>query len=363
MCFIESAAGRTQSGARREASVTSTDAAEGLETHLAKNAPADLARILLALAHASIEVAAVIRRGRLAGALDAAVGPAHDGVEQKALDVFADETFLWALKGAGVRGVVSEERDDPVAVDDDGAFLVAIDRLDGSSNIDANISIGAVFSVLAAPASALDAAHFLQPGENQKAAGIFIFGPHVAFAFTFGAGVGIATLDPDTQTYRMTTRQAHVPAESSEFAINASNARRWAPPVRAYVEDLVEGDEGPRGRNFNMRWIGSMVADVYRILVRGGVYLYPEDSREGYEHGRLRLLYEASPVAFLIEQAGGAAIDGFRRILEIEPKALHERTPLIFGSKTKVERIARYYAVGGAEQPAPLFARRGLLRR
>ena len=185
--------------------MTATDAAEGLETHLAENAPADLARILLALAHASIEVAAVIRRGRLAGALDAAVGPAHDGVEQKALDVFADETFLGALKGAGVRGVVSEERDDPVAVDDDGAFLVAIDPLDGSSNIDANISIGAVFSVLAAPAGALEAAHFLQPGENQKAAGIFIFGPHVAFAFTFGAGVGIATLDPDTQTYRMTT--------------------------------------------------------------------------------------------------------------------------------------------------------------
>ncbi len=343
--------------------MTSTDAAEGLETHLAKNAPADLARILLALAHASIEVAAVIRRGRLAGALDAAVGPAHDGVEQKALDVFADETFLGALKWAGVRGVVSEERDDPVAVDDDGAFLVAIDPLDGSSNIDANISIGAVFSVLAAPAGALEIGHFLQPGENQKAAGIFIFGPHVAFAFTLGEGVTIATLDPDTQAYRVTIAHARVPAESSEFAINASNARRWPQPVRAYIEDLVEGDEGPRGRNFNMRWIGSMVADVYRILVRGGVYLYPEDSREGYEHGRLRLLYEASPVAFLIEQAGGAAIDGFHRILEIKPKALHERTPLIFGSKTKVERIARYYAGGGAEQPAPLFARRGLLRR
>ena len=304
--------------------MTATDAAEGLETYLAENAPADLARVLLAMAHASVEIAAVIRRGRFAGALD--------GVEQKALDVFADETFLKALKGAGVRGVVSEERDDPVAVDDDGAFLVAIDPLDGSSNIDANISIGAVFSVLAAPAGTLEASHFLQRGEKQKAAGIFIFGPHVACAFTVGAGVGIATLDPDAQTYRMTTRQAYVPAESSEFAINASNARRWAPPVRAYVEDLVEGDEGPRGRNFNMRWIGSMVADVYRILVRGGVYLYPEDSREGYEHGRLRLLYEANPVALLIEQAGGAAIDGFRRILEIEPKALHERTPLIFGS-------------------------------
>ena len=173
----------------------------------------------------------------------------------------------------------------------------------------------------------------------------------------------MATLDPDSDAFRMTGFDLNVPSETNEFAINASNSRYWPAPVRAYIEDCVEGDEGPRGRNFNMRWVGSVVADVYRILIRGGVYLYPQDSREGYEHGRLRLLYEANPIALLIEQAGGAAIDGFHRILDVAPQSLHARTPLIFGSKDKVARIHRYYSEGGLAQPAPLFARRGLLRR
>ena len=336
---------------------------EDLDAFLSANAPGDVAGVLSALAKASLPLVHLIRRGRLAGALDAAVGPAHDGFGQRALDLFADEAFVNGLKGAGARGVVSEERADPVAIDADGTLLVAIDPLDGSSNIDANIAIGTFFSVLDAPQGELQAALFLQPGLNQRAAGFVIYGPHVAFVFTTGAGVCIATLDPDAKAYRISSVGVKIPTDSREFAINASNSRHWPEPVRAYVEDCLEGNEGPRGRNFDMRWVASTVADVYRILARGGVYLYPEDSREGYEHGRLRLIYEANPVAFLIEEAGGAAIDGFHRILEVKPTSIHGRTPLIFGSKDKVERVAHYYSEGSASQRAPLFGKRGLLRR
>jgi fructose-1,6-bisphosphatase I len=336
---------------------------ETLDAFLLAHASGDLARVLNALVRASLPLVLLIRRGRLAGELDAAVGPAHDGLPQKALDVFADEVFVNGLKGAGVKGVLSEERENPVRLDEAGTLLVAIDPLDGSSNIDANISIGSFFSVLDAPDGKLESAHFLQPGVKQRAAGFMIYGPHAAFVFTTGNGVHEATLDPDTNAFRMSRFDMRIPADSNEFAINASNSRHWPDPVRAYFEDCLEGDEGPRSRNFNMRWVASTVADVYRILARGGVYLYPQDSRPGYEHGRLRLLYEANPIAFLIEQAGGAAIDGFDRILDLLPRSIHARSPLIFGSKEKVERIARYYTEGSAAERAPLFGRRGLLRR
>jgi fructose-1,6-bisphosphatase I len=214
-----------------------------------------------------------------------------------------------------------------------------------------------------APADSFRPSHFLQQGANQKAAGFVLYGPHVDFVFTCGAGVHMAALEPDANQFRMTRTAAHIPAGMREFAINASNSRHWPGPVRAYIEDCLEGEEGPRGRNFNMRWTGAAVAEVYRILARGGLYLYPEDSRPGYEHGRLRLLYEANPIAFPIEQAGGAAIDGFHRVLDLTPASLHARTPLIFGSKDKVARVARYYAEGSDARTAPLFARRGLLRR
>jgi fructose-1,6-bisphosphatase I len=336
---------------------------QNLDAFLSLRAPVALARVLQAIADAALPVAHLIRRGRLAGEFESAVGPAHDGVAQTALDVFADDAFVNGLAGASVRAVLSEERDRPIAQDADGAFLVAIDPLDGSNNIDANITIGTIFSVLDAPAGQFEAAQFLQPGVNQRAAGFVLYGPHVAFVFTIGSGVHIATLDPDADAFRMSRIDVRVPAGSNEFAINASNSRHWPAPVRAYFEDCLEGDEGPRGRNFNMRWVGSVAADVCRILVRGGVYLYPEDSREGYTHGRLRLVYEANPIALLIEQAGGAAIDGFRRVLNVKPTSLHMRTPLIFGAQDKVERIARYYSEGSASQRAPLFGKRGLLRR
>ena len=220
---------------------------DGLKAFLSANAPADIASVLYALAEASLPVAHLIRRGSLGGALDAAVGPAHDGIAQKALDVFADKSFVDGLKGSGVRGVVSEERDDPVAIDRDGTLLVAIDPLDGSSNIDANVTIGTVFSVLDAPAGEVEGAQFLQRGVRQRAAGLVVYGPHVAFVFTTGAGVHIATLDPDTNEYRVSDGVARIPAESNEFAINAANSRHWPGPVQRYIEDLLEGDEGPRG--------------------------------------------------------------------------------------------------------------------
>jgi fructose-1,6-bisphosphatase I len=336
---------------------------QNLDAFLSSHAPVNLARVLQAIACAALPLAHLIRRGRLAGEFESAVGPAHDGVAQTALDVFADDAFENGLRGARVRAVVSEERERPVAQDADGAFLVAIDPLDGSSNIDANITIGTIFSVLDAPAGEFGAAQFLQKGVNQRAAGFALYGPQVAFVFTIGSGVHMATLDPDANALRMSRIDVRIPAGSNEFAINASNSRYWPAPVRAYFEDCLEGDEGPRARNFNMRWVGSVAADVYRILVRGGVYLYPQDSREGYAHGRLRLLYEANPIALLIEQAGGTAIDGFRRILDVTPTSLHMRTPLIFGSKDKVDRIARYYSEGSAARRAPLFGNRGLLRR
>ncbi len=211
---------------------------------------------------------------------------------------------------------MSEDHENPIDLDAEGRLLIAIDPLDGSSNIDANVTIGTVFSVLDAADGPLNVAHFLQRGTSQRAAGMFVYGLHVAFVFTVGCGVAIATLDPEAETYRIVTPHENIPSESIEFAINCANSRHWPPPVQAYFADLLEGEDGPRERNFNMRWVGSMVADVYRILIRGGVYLYPEDSREGYERGRLRLLYEANPVALLIEQAGGAAIDGYRRVLD-----------------------------------------------
>jgi fructose-1,6-bisphosphatase I len=333
-----------------------------LDAVLSAMAPPDLARVLSGLASSSLPVTNLIRRGGLSGPLHAAVGPSHDGVAQTALDVFADEAFANGLKGAGVRGMVSEERDDPVTLDDEGTLLVTIDPLDGSNNIDANVSIGTLFSVLDSQAREVVPAAFLQRGVDQRAAGFFLYGPHTDFVFTIGSGVHVATLDPDSNAFRMTGFDLRIPSGTAEFAINASNSRYWSAPVRAYIEDCLEGDEGPRRRDFNMRWVGSVVADVYRILLRGGVYLYPEDAREGYEQGRLRLLYEANPIALIIEQAGGAGIDGFNRILDLAPQSLHARTPLIFGSKDRVECVAGYYSESGRANEAPLFAKRGLLR-
>ncbi len=324
----------------------------------------ELGAIVLALAGAAAPLAARIARGPLGGELGAAVGANTDGDIQKALDLYADAAFETALKGASVRALASEEREAPSPLNPGGKYLVAIDPLDGSSNIDVNVTIGSIFSVLPAPESgAADVADFLQPGHRQCAAGMFIYGPHAALVFTLGSGTHVAVLDPEAREFAMTRRHIHIPEGRPEYAINASNARHWPEPVRAYVDDCLMGETGPRAKDFNMRWIASLVADAYRVLQRGGAYLYPDDARAGYAQGRLRLVYEANPIALLVEQAGGLAIDGVNRILDIPPADLHARTPLIFGSTDKIERIRDYF-VGGHRSAAraPLFGRRGLLR-
>jgi fructose-1,6-bisphosphatase I len=334
-----------------------------LEDFLAA-APAEVARVVVAVASAATAIAALIRQGPLAGALGAAVGVNSDGDVQKALDLFADKTFEEALRGAGVRALASEERDDVALLDPGGEFLVALDPLDGSSNIDVNVAVASIFGVLDAPAAAgVRQADFLQPGRALRAAGLVVYGPHVSLLFTVGAGAHEATLDPQTGRFRMTRLNLFVPEGRAEFAINASNARHWPAPIRAYIDDCLMGETGPRQHDFNMRWIASMAADAYRVMQRGGVYLYPADARAGFANGRLHCLYEANPIAMLIEQAGGLATDGVNRILDLPFENLHARTPLVFGSTDKVERVKRYFLRGdhNAER-SPLFGRRGLLR-
>ncbi len=337
---------------------------QGLGAFLSADAPADLARVLGALADASVSIAALVRRGGLSAAPAAAISASPAGFVRTAPAIFVDEAFIRRLQGSGVRGVVSGERDEPAALDSDGTLLAAIGPLDGASTLDADVPVGAVFSVLDAPAGPLKPAHFLQAGIRQRAAGFVLFGAHVAFVFTTGAGVHIAILDPDSNAFRILRADARIPERGGALAIDPSNARNWPGPVRAYVEDCLEGENGSEGRNLDMRWVGSMVAEAYRILTRGGVYLDPEDSREGHANGSARLLSQANPIAFLIEQAGGAAINGFDRILEIAPRSVSMRTPLIFGAKDRVERIARYCGEGNARaNSSPLFGKRGLLRR
>ena len=353
-------------GRGREAEVVVTSVAwlgKDLGAFLRVNAPADVARALEAFATAALPLADIIRRGAGADIRGAAAGPSTTGLVEKPLDVLADELLVAGLEDSGLRAIVSGKRGDPLLLDPRGMLLAAVDPLDGVTNVDANMSIGAVFSVLDARDGGLKA-DFLQPGTRQRAAGFVIYGPHVAFFFTIGAGVHAATLNPDADLFRVSRIDAHIPADTREFAINASNSRHWPEPVRAYVEDCLEDEESPRGKNYDMRWGDSIVADAYRILARGGLCLYPEESREGHPNGRVGLLWQANPIAFLIEQAGGAAIDGFDRILDIAPRSIDARTPLIFGSKDKVERIAGYYREDDAPASAfPLFRKRGLLRR
>lgn len=285
-----------------------------------------------------------------------------DGDFQRYLDISADETFLAAARKAGVHHYCSEEMD--AAVDLNGAtgLALAIDPLDGSSNIDTNVSIGTIFSILPATQHADPAASFLQEGRNQLAAGFFIYGPQLAFALTLGAGTRIFIHSSRLGTFVETPRSG-IPERTQEFAINVSNCRHWDERVRLYLDDCLKGAIGPREKDFNMRWVASLVAEAYRILTRGGVFLYPEDSRKGYSKGRLRLVYEASPIAMLIEQAGGAATDGISRILDIEPVTVHQRTPLVFGSAREVSRVGRYLSEPSViAERSPLFGTRGLFR-
>ncbi len=315
------------------------------------------------IAEAGRAISGVVARGLLAGSLGAAAGGANAaGDVQMELDLRANDILLAALDGAPVALVSSEELDDPKPLDLDAGLVVAIDPLDGSSNIDTNVSVGTIFSVLEGETGARTRTALLA-GTRQCAAGYIIYGPQTVLVMTLGEGVQFFTLDPKSDEFLLTKANLRIPATTRECAINASNFRHWDEHVHAYVDDCLAGEKGPRAVNFNMRWIASLVAECHRILVRGGVFLYPADRRQGYAKGRLRLCYEANPIAWLIEQAGGAASTGQGRILEITPQDLHERVPLIFGSAQEVRRIEDYYADLHAHgRRSALFNRRGLFR-
>jgi len=318
---------------------------------------------VLALAEASAGLSELIGRGALDNKLGRVVARAGEIDEQKEIDVLANNTIVEALKTLPVAALASEESELPVAIESDAPLLVATDPLDGSSNVDANVSVGTIFSILPRHPSSSGEAAFLRPGSHQLAAGFFVYGPQTVLALTVGHGTQIFTLDKSTRIYHLTTRNVSIPPEADEYAINASNARHWDDPIRIYIHDCENGANGPRGRDFNMRWTGSPVADVYRILTRGGIYLYPGDRRKGFHQGRIRLVYEANPLSWIVEQAGGRASTGRDRVLDVVPSALHQKTPLICGSRDEVDRVMRIYS--GQEfkgERSPLFGRRGLFR-
>mgnify|MGYP001179667133 CR=1 FL=1 len=318
----------------------------------------ELADVLGRLSTAGADLARLIARHGLGHDLAASAGTNADGDGQKALDVIADEAFMAALRGSAVTHYASEEQDEVVTFGP-GTLALAIDPLDGSSNIDVNVSIGTIFSIF--PAAETPEASFLRKGVEQIAAGYIIYGPQCALVLATGGAVHEWLLDPETGRFERIEDPEPMGPETSEFAINASNYRHWLAPVRAFIDDLVAGADGPRGRNFNMRWIASLVAETHRILRRGGVFLYPADARKGYDRGRLRHVYECAPIAFVITAAGGAATDGHEPILEIVPKGLHERTPFIFGTAAKVARVTAYHDLPEGETSA-LFSTRGLFR-
>lgn len=323
----------------------------------------DTAAVVAAVAAASIDISAVIGRGALGGDLAATGDQNSDGDVQKALDVIAHDRVTEALRGAPVATVASEEATDVMVLNANAPLAVAIDPLDGSSNIGVNMVVGTVFGIRPAiPGDDVEAS-FRTPGTTQLAAGFVNYGPATTLIVTFGQGTQTFVLDREVGQFRLTVAAMKIPAAAKEYAINASNARFWDPPVKAFVEDCLRGTEGPRDKDYNMRWLGSMVADMQRVLTRGGVFLYPGDSRKGYARGRLRLLYEVAPVAMLIEQAGGTATDGQERILDLVATGIHERAPLICGSAEEVACVGAYYAGGKPDAGrSPLFGQRGLMR-
>ncbi|HEY5877499.1 MAG TPA: class 1 fructose-bisphosphatase [Nakamurella sp.] len=292
----------------------------------------------------------------------------HGEVQHK-LDVIASNDFLRATERNGrAAGMISAELDEPYVLPTDyprGKYLLLFDPLDGSSNIDVNVSVGSIFSILRAPEPGVDAAapDFLQPGTAQICAGYALYGPATTLVLTVGRGVHEFTLDPALGEFILTREAIRVPRHAGEYAINSSNRRFWEPAVRRYVDECLAGRSGPRQKDFNVRWIASLVAETHRILTRGGVFLHPRDSRDAAGPGRLRLLYEANPVAFLIEQAGGAASTGRQRILDVVPSGLHQRVPLIFGSAEEVSLIDGYHREHN-DRPcdSPLYGERGLFR-
>jgi fructose-1,6-bisphosphatase I len=303
------------------------------------------------VARACKRISIAVNKGALGDVLGSAGTGNVQGEVQKKLDVIANDVLIHANEWGGhLAAMASEEMDTVFPVSEHyprGEYLLLFDPLDGSSNIDVDVTIGTIFSVLQLPKNAgeVSEADFLQAGAKQVAAGYCVYGPQTQLVLTLGHGVAVFTLDREQGSFVLTQSDLQIPPSTSEFSINMSNLRHWAPPVKRYIDECLQGKDGPRGRDFNMRWVGSMVADVHRILMRGGVFLYPWDQREPNKPGKLRLLYEANPMSLLVEQAGGAATNGSQRILDIVPTSLHERCSVMLGSREEVELLQRYHAL------------------
>ncbi|MDD2728684.1 class 1 fructose-bisphosphatase [Malikia sp.] len=315
--------------------------------------PPELRLLIEIVARACKRIAIQVNKGALGEIMGSAESENVQGEVQKKLDIIANEVLIDANEWGGHLAAMASEEMETIHVVPNrypqGEYLLMFDPLDGSSNIDVNVSIGTIFSVLKKPNDKPDAiepvaeSDFRQPGSQQVAAGYCVYGPQTTLVLTVGNGVVMFTLDREQGSWVMTADQVRVPEDTKEFAINMSNMRHWDTPVKRYVDECLAGQEGPRGKDFNMRWIASMVADVHRILSRGGVFMYPWDKREPNKPGKLRLMYEANPMSWLIEQAGGAATNGRQRILDIQPTELHQRVSVVLGSKHEVERITAYH--------------------
>lgn len=319
------------------------------EQRFHNNIPAELRLLIEVVARACKTISHSVGKGALGDVLGSAQSENVQGEIQKKLDIISNEILLEANEWGGhLAAMASEEMETIHPIPNRypmGEYLLLFDPLDGSSNIDVNVSIGTIFSVLKASdeMTAPNEKEFLQPGTKQVVAGYALYGPQTVLVLTTGNGVQCFTLDREMGSWVMTQKNLQIPVDTAEFAINASNARHWHAPVQRYVNELLAGTTGPRGKDFNMRWIASMVADVHRILTRGGIFMYPADAREPDKPGKLRLMYEANPMAFLVEQAGGAATNGRQRILDIQPEKLHQRVPVFLGSKNEVEVVTSYH--------------------
>jgi fructose-1,6-bisphosphatase I len=316
--------------------------------------PQELRLLLEVVARACKRIAISVTKGALGDVLGTAGSENVQGEVQKKLDIIANEVLIEANEWGGhLAAMASEEMEDIYAVPNrypQGEYLLLFDPLDGSSNIDVNVSIGTIFSVLRKVTNTRGVTDqdFLQPGKQQACAGYCVYGPQTTLVLTLGNGVVMFTLDRETGSFVLTNDKVTIPEDTKEFAVNMSNQRHWAPPMQRYIGECLQGVDGPRGKDFNMRWIASMVADVHRILTRGGVFMYPWDKREPEKAGKLRLMYEANPMAFLVEQAGGAATNANERIMDLQPTKLHERVSVVLGSKNEVERVTAYHREANA---------------
>ena len=316
--------------------------------------PGQLRLLLEVVARACKTISHAVNKGALGGVLGSAGSENVQGEVQKKLDIIANEVLIEANEWGGhLAAMASEEMNNIYLIPNRyprGEYLLLMDPLDGSSNIDVNVSIGTIFSVLKMPEGdrGVEEGDFLQPGKCQVAAGYCVYGPQTILVLTVGDGVAMFTLDREQGSFVLTEDNVRIPEDTKEFAINMSNMRHWDEPVKRYIDECLQGREGPRAKDFNMRWIASMVADVHRIMTRGGIFMYPWDKREPNKPGKLRLMYEANPMAWLIEQAGGAATNGRERIMDVQPTQLHERVSVILGSKNEVDRVTQYHLEVGS---------------